>query len=86
MQTAQRLLPMIIDTAIVIDSLIVDEVVTYDTLYPVTLSSVFDNSIIYNYGTDYTIASETGTLFITNPELILDGEFVISYRFSSSRY
>ena len=70
-----------IDTAIVIDSLIVDEVVTYDTLYPVTLSSVFDDSIIYNYGTDYTIASETGTLFITNPELILDGEFVISYRF-----
>ena len=70
-----------IDTAVVVDSVIVDEITIYDTLYPVIVTSILDDNTTYTYGTDYTLISETGTFFITNPQLLLESEFVVSYRF-----
>jgi hypothetical protein len=69
-----------IDAKMVVTSSMVNDSTVYDTTHPVTVTSV-DGDVTYEYGIDYIVMPETGTFFISNSDLISEGELAVSYRY-----
>ena len=70
-----------IDAKMIVHSSLINDSTVYDTTYPVIVTNVNDDNIIYTYGIDYSVNSEIGSFFVYNSELLSLGEFTVSYRY-----